>query len=573
MDEEKRTGYPSIDKPWLKYYSEEAINAPLPECTMYEYIWQNNKDHLDDIALIYFNKKITYRKMFEMIDKTANAFLSLGIKKQDTVTLLVLSQPETIYIVYALNKIGVNINFVNVLSSEKEIKNSIEETNSNCIVSLNIFSASLEKILNNSNIKCLIELNLANSLNQIYKCIIDKKTSAKVLKHKKKIPYNDFISKSKGIINKKIDYNISHIITHTGGTTGTPKGVILSNKAINGLVVEYKNNLKWQRQEVYMDLVVPFVIYGLCVNIHMPLSLGMKTVLIPKADTNKIADFFYKYKPNHVISIPSYWQPLLSSKKMKNIDFSFLITAGAGGDGMTVDLENSLNRFFKTHNSNLVLLNGYGMTELCSTVSTCQYNARKQGSVGIPLPHNNISAFDTETMDEKKFGEQGEICVLSPFVMEEYLNKKNETNFILKKHSDGRFWLHTGDLGHVDADGFIFIDGRIKRIILTQMDDLGHKVFPAEIENILNKHPNVKSVCVVAKKHKEKHFVPVAFIILNECTNKNKIVNELIDLCSRELPKYAQPYGFTFRDSLPLTPIGKVDYKALENEAEKIFSE
>ena len=571
MKEKELTGYPSIDKPWLKYYTEEAIHAPLPECSMYEYIWANNKDHLDDLALIYFNKKITYRKMFEMINKTASAFLSLGLKEGDTVTCLVLSQPETVYIVYALNKIGVNINLVNVLSSEKEIENSIEETNSKCIISLNLFSDRLKQILNKSNIKFLIELNLSNSLNQIYKFIINKKAPAKEISHKKKILYKDFIAKANKQSSKKSDY-MSNIITHTGGTTGTPKGVILSNNAINGLAFEYKNNLKWKRQETYMDLVVPFVIYGLCVNIHMPLSLGLKTILIPKADTNQIADFFYKYKPNHVTSIPSYWQPLLNSEKMKNLDFSFLITAGAGGDGMTIDLENQLNEFFKEHNSNAVLLNGYGMTEVCSTVSACQYNARKQGSVGIPLPHNNISIFDVETMEEKSFNEQGEICILSPFVMQEYLKKENETNQILRKHNDGQTWLHTGDLGHIDSDGFIFIDGRIKRIILTQLDNLGHKVFPAQIENILSKHPLVENVCVVAQKHIERNFVPVAFMSLKqETTEKSK--KELIDLCSQELPEYAQPYDFIFRDSLPLTPIGKVDYKALEKEAERIYKE
>lgn len=568
---EKITEYPSIDKPWLKYYTDEIINASLPECSMYEYLWQNNKNHLDDISLIYFNKKISYRKLFEMIDKTANAFLSLGIKKQDTVTCLVLSQPETVYIIYALNKIGVNINLVNVLSSEKEIERSIEETNSNCIVSLNLFSYGLKNILNNSKIKYLIELNLSNSLNQIYKFLINKKAPAKKLQHKKKIQYKDFIAESNTINNTESDY-IPYIITHTGGTTGTPKGVILSNNAINGLVVEYKNNLKWKRQETYMDLVVPFVIYGLCANIHMPLCLGLKTVLIPKADTNQIADFFCKYKPNHVISIPSYWQPLLESKNANNLDFSFLITAGAGGDGMTIDLENQLNAFLIKNNSNAVLLNGYGMTELCSTASTCQYNARKRGSVGIPLPHNIISAFDVETMDEKKFDEQGEICVLSPFVMEEYLNNEKETNQILKKHSDGRVWLHTGDLGHIDSDGFIFIDGRIKRIILTQLNDLGHKVFSAQIEQILSKHPLVESVCVVAKKHPSRNLVPVAFITLKDKLT-TEIKNDLFDLCKNELPEYAQPYDFIFRDSLPLTPIGKIDYKALEKEAEKIYSE
>lgn len=565
MQQEKiLTGYPSIDKPWLKNYSDEAISAVLPNCSMYEYVYECNKNHFDDIALIYSNKSITYRTMFNKIDTLAQGFTDLGITDKDTVTLLVLSQPETVYIVYALNKIGANINFVNVLSSESELKEEILNNNSKYIVTLNLFTKKLESLFNDERVNCIIEFSLVDSLNNPYKYIINKKINVECFDNKKIIKLQNVYSKH---ISKDTSLGRnSYVITHTGGTTGLPKGVLISSNAINGITVEYKYSLKYKRQEKYMDLIVPFVIYGWCVNIHMPLCLGLKTILIPTADLEKITKQIYKYKPNHIVSIPSYWQPVLNSKKK---DFSFIITAGAGGDGMNIDLEKQLNQFLVNHKSKAVFLNGYGMSELCSTICTCQYDAVKSGSVGIPLSHNTVSVFDLDTGEELTYGQQGEICVKSPYAMVEYINDKKETENITMNYK-GEIWIKTGDLGHIDSDGFVFLDGRIKRIILTYLDNLGHKVFPSQVESIIGKVDFVQSVCVVPKKHKERKIVPVAYVTLtDDSISSEKAKDILFDYCKKHISKYAQPYEFIIRKELPLTSIGKIDFKKLEIEADK----
>ena len=564
MNTNQTTGYPSIDKPWLKFYSDEAINAKLPNCSMYEYVYECNKNHLDDMALIYFNKSITYRTMFNKIDTLAQGFIDLGITDKDTVTLLVLSQPETVFVVYALNKIGANINFVNVLLSENELKEDILNNNSKYIVALNLFTGKLKSLFDDERVKCIIEFSLADSLNNFYKYFINKEVKTQKFDNQK-------IVKLQNVYSKHTNINISlsmksYVITHTGGTTGIPKGVLISNNAINGITVEYKYSLKYKRQEKYMDLVVPFVIYGWCVNIHMPLCLGLKTILIPTADLEKIAKQIYEYKPNHIISIPSYWQPVLSSNKK---DFSFVITAGAGGDGMNIDLEKQFNQFFVNHKSKATFLNGYGMSELCSTICTCQYNAVKSGSVGIPLSHNIVSAFDVETGEELTYGQQGEICVKSPYAMVGYVNDEKETENITMMYK-GEPWIRTGDLGHIDSDGFVYLDGRIKRIILTYLDNLGHKVFPSQVENVISKVDFVKSVCVVPKKHEQRKIVPVAYVILNDDSISTENAKDILfNYCKEHISEYAQPYEFFIKKDFPLTSVGKIDYKSLENEANK----
>lgn len=556
------TGYPSIDKPWLKYYSDEVINATMPNCSMYEYVYECNKNHLEDIALIYFNKSITYRTMFNKIDTLAQGFTELGITEKDTVTLLVLSQPETVYIVYALNKIGANINFVNVLSSESELKEDILSNDSKYVVTLNLFTEKLKSLFNDERINYIIEFSLADSLNNLYKHIINKKINVQNFDDKKIIKLQNVYSKYTNA-DTSLSRN-SYVITHTGGTTGLPKGVLISNNAINGMTVEYKHSLKYKRQEKYMDLIGPFVIYGWCVNIHMPLCLGLKTILIPTADLKKIAKQIYKYKPNHLTSIPSYWQPVLSSNKK---DFSFIITAGAGGDGMNIDLEKQLNQFLVNHKSKATFLNGYGMSELCSTICTCQYNAVKLGSVGIPLSHNTVSAFNIDTGEELTYGQQGEICVKSPYAMVEYVNDKKETENITMNYK-GETWIRTGDLGHIDSDGFVYLDGRIKRIILTYLDNLGHKVFPSQVENVISKVDFVQSACVVPKKHKKRKIVPVAYVTLNDDSISTEKAKEILfNYCKEHISEYAQPYEFIIKKTLPLTSVGKIDFMELEKQA------
>jgi len=272
-----------------------------------------------------------------------------------------------------------------------------------------------------------------------------------------------------------------------------------------------------------------------------------------------------KYKPAHLAGVPTYYEKLCLSSKMKNFDLNFFETTGAGGDAITVQFEEDINEFFKSHNCKYKIAKGYGMTEISSAASTCKGNVNKLKSVGIPHLFTTISVFEAGTDKELKIGEVGEICMCAPTVMLGYYNKQDETDKVLKIHSDGKTWIHSGDIGYMDEDGFIFIDGRIKRLIIRHD---GFKVFPSLIENVIVSHEAINSCCavgVVDKEHSQGK-LPIVFAVLRNGYNKEKVKSELFELCKKELPEYAQPIDYIFIDKMPLTPIGKVDYRALENE-------
>ena len=566
------TGYPSIDKPWLKYYSEEAINAPLPECSMYEYIWQNNKDHPDDIALIFYDKKITYGEMFKQIDRVAKAFVAAGIKEKDIVTLMMLNQPETVYCIYALNKIGAVASVINVLSSPDEIEQYLKENKSDCFVVLDVFFDKCYKAAKNRGIKSLIWISLFNSKGLVSKIGYRMKVKAPDCPDDFIVSWNRFI-KAGEIVNElpQIKRNSMEVamIGHTGGTTGFPKGVLLSNYNYNAVSFQCLKYFNFKRQDTLLNLIVPHATYGIVVNIHLPLSLGMTTILVPKVDPEHVDDIIVKYRPNFVPSIPLYWTSVINSKKIS--DMSFLKWASIGGSGISTEQITQFNQLAKAKNSKSQLLIGYGLTETCALISVQMKGHVALGSVGFPLPRMVISAFDSETMEEKRYNQIGEICITGPSLMIGYLNNENETNAVLEKHNDGRLWLHSGDLGYVDEKGNVFIQGRMKRIYLTIMNGLHSKIFPDRIEQALIKQPDVLECGVICVNKGKNVYRPVAFCVLKDSNQsaQNEVEKELKILAIKELPEYDLPERYVFCDALPHTSHGKIDYRALEERATK----
>lgn len=570
MAEKKLTGYPSVDKPWLKYYSEEAICASVPECTIFEYLWQNNKDHLDEIALIYYDRKLTFRELFREIDKAANAYAALGVAAGDIVTFAVLACPETVISLYALNKIGAIPNMVNVLSSAEEYKHYINEANSKLFVCWSNFYATAGPILGQTTAKKTLLIDPLNYLPPVKRVLAKLKTHGKHSYGDGTIGWNQFLSAGATCKAEVLPFtaNTPCVMAHTGGTTGEPKGVLLSNEAINAVALQYSSAYDHARQETYMDLIVPFVIYGIAVNIHMPLCMGLRSVLIPFFKPKEIPGFFLHYKPNIISSIPAYWTPLLSDKKARKADFSFIRIAGAGGDGMTVEIEEEMNAFLKAHGSKSVMLKGYGLSELCSTAVACFDKASKPGSVGIPQPLTLAKIVEPETEQEKRYGQIGEICICSPSLMLGYYRNNDATSEMVKEHADGRTWVHTGDLGYMDEDGFVFLTGRMRRIILTSYTEIPSKIFPDRIERVIMKHPAVFQCCVVSEPHPQYKAVTRAHIVPKPeyMGNYHELQEEINTLCHQNLPDYSCPFSYSFRESLPLTAVGKVDWIKLEEE-------
>ena len=569
MEQTKLTGYPSIDKPWLKYYSEEAINAPLPECTIYEYLWENNKDHLDSVAINFLGNRFSYRELFRRIDETAVAFLGVGVKPGDIVTIITISSVPSILCLYALNKIGAVINYLNVLASEDEIKRYISEAKSTVVVSLDLFAEKVcHAIGQNKAIKHIV-FSLADDMPLLTKIVFRQKTKKAIHFARKETSITEWGSFIKqGTVNSLIYHKNASApcyLAHTGGTTGIPKGVLLNDLAFNAVTQTYVLSMPHKRGETFLSVLIPYVVYGTLINIHMPLCLGLEVVIIPKFEPQKWATYIKKYKVNHFCAIPAYIAPMLNDRQLQKIDLSRLKTVGMGGEGMNIPLEKRLNAFFEQHHSTARILMGYGLTETCATAVSAFANARKEGSVGIPLPKNNVAAFETATNTECRYLEKGEICIQSASQMIGYVNC-NEEPSIIQKHADGSEWIHTGDIGYLDEDGFLYVEGRMKRVIMTVIRGAVYKVFPSTVEQIINQHTDVLESCIVQIKRGEDHLLK-AYIVKAKDADERQLLSDLEKTCEQKLAENAQPVEYEVLAEMPRTAAGKIDYRALEERA------
>lgn len=555
------TGYPSIDKPWLKYYSKASIEANMPEMTIYEYLFKNNIGNFNNVALEYFGKKITFSQLFKNIEETSKSYSAIGVKNGDIVTVCMPSTPEAIYTIYALNKIGATVNLIDPRVSEEMIKDFLNETNSKYLLTIDLCNNKVKSIENYTNLEKIIYVSATNSA-PLYVKMFAKKVKTDEL-NEKWIDWNDFIKDKKEYKTSIYKKNNPSIIVHTGGTTGKPKGVILSDDNVNSIVFQYKNGaIKLSNSQTFLDIIPPFASYGICSSIHMPLSLGMKTILIPKFDPTQFDKLIMKHKPTHVLGVPSFWENLSKNPNMKNKDLSFLLSPGAGGDGISPVTENKINTFFSERNCPSKLIKGYGMSEVSSSACTCVDNCNEISSVGIPLVKNTIGIFNPSTIEELKYNTEGEICITGPSVMLGYYDNEELTNKTLKQHIDGLFWIHTGDLGYMNENGVLYVTGRMKRMIV-RYD--GFKIYPTSIENIISNCEGVDSVAVVKSQNELGNVVKAYIVAKENVTDLNELKITIEAKCHELLAERAVPSDFEFIEELPKTNLGKIDYDSLEN--------
>ena len=567
MPENKLTGYPSVDKPWLKYYSEEAIKAPLFEGTTYDYLWESNKDHLDNIALSYFGRKIKFRELFANIEATTAAFAALGVKRGDVIVVSSVTTPETIYAFYALNRLGAISNMVDPRTSIEGIHKYIEEVDSKIVMTIDVAYPKIQDAARSTGVEKIIVVSPADSLPVIKKKLYLLKNKP-IAVPSAGLRWDDFISQGSGTSVNTAAYQKDQccVIIHTGGTTGTPKGVMLSNDNINALVQQsILTEIDMQRHHNWMDIMPPFIAYGIGMGIHLPLVIGMELILIPSFDPKKFDQLLIKYKPIHMVFVPSYWGTIINSKRLKKADLSFIIAPTVGGDTMDPALEMAANQFLKEHGCSSAVTKGYGMTEVSAGVTGTLDVLNEPGSVGPPFVKTVISIFDSETGEELQYNQMGEICISGPNVMLGYYKNDTATKETIRQHQDGRMWVHSGDLGYMNENGSLFVVDRIKKMII-RYD--GFKVFPSQIERIISGHRAVQGCCVVGSADKEhsQGKLPTAFVALDPTVadQSREIISELKDLCNKELPEYSQPVEYIILPELPVTPIGKIDYRALE---------
>lgn len=563
------TGYPSIDRPWLKYYSEEAISAPLPETTIYEYIFRCNQDNYDRVAMNYYGTEIRYREMFEEISRLAGILAREGIKEGDIVTIAMINSPETVFLFFALNKLGAVVNMVYGQSTPEELKTYLLTTKSTVAFTLDMFQDTFAQIADEAGLERIVVASLMPSA-------LSAKTKGaaeqpRLPADSRFIRWEAFFSGVPGQTESCGNADSPAMITYTGGTTGGSKGAIFSNRALLSVAWQFTEcNPELRRESTWLQILPLFIAYGVTCSLLIPFIVGM-TLLI-RLPNEPIAEIYKKFKVNHIVYAPSFWEEFADADI--NFDLSNLITPITGGDVLREKTEEKINAYLKKQKCAYPILNGYGMTETGAAVAVNRRYAHELGSVGIPFVKNIISAFDEETGQELKYGQRGEICIHTPSMMMGYIGNQEENQRVIKKHDDGLLWVHSGDLGYVTEDGFVHIDGRSKRYMLHLAQGVIKKIFSLDIEKVLMLHPEVDSCAVVPMAGPAESQVPAAVIVLKGGRQAGQETErEFAVYAEKNLADGYRPARYFFLDKLPLTKIGKVDYLKLEEMANRAQEE
>lgn len=557
-----------IDAPWKKYYTEADLNYKIPDITMYDQVLESARKYPNNVAVQYMGRKINYTSFLNKIDICAKGFYKLGIKKGDIVTILLPNVPEALISLYALNKLGAVANMTHPLSAEEEIKQTLESTKSKYLIIYDARYDKIESFIEKSGVKKVIFVSPGDSLNFVKNILFDLSQLTKFKHHPKDkmfINWTWFMFKSRftnAFKVEKFGKDTPAVIIHSGGTSGTPKNVVIQNRAfIFAAKGEEIDLIRLNQGDSALAIMPNFHGFGLSVLMHTPLALGCSTILVPKFDSKKFDVLFQKTRPTCVLGVPTLFEALSNSNNVKDLDLSFLKYVISGGDLLPKHLEDKINKYLSDHNSEAKITQGYGLSEALACVTMAHDDVNKSGSVGIPLAGNHIKIID----DNRKtlpYGETGEIVINSKALMMGYLNNEAETNEALQIHDDGHIWLHTGDLGYMDKDGFLFYKGRMKRMIITS----GYNVYPSQIEEVIEKHPAVLQCSVIGVPHPYKQQVPKAFVVLKEGYSSFLIKPEIKNLCNKNLAKYMIPYEIVIRKQLPKTKLGKVDFNTLQKD-------
>ena len=500
----------------------------------------------------------------------AAAFIKAGVREKEIVTVALPSIPEALYCVYALNKIGAVANMIHPLAGSEETVNYIIEVQSRVVV---IFDGAYEAIadsISKTSASLVIVASPADSLPFGLKLAYSLKVKSPKLDGKLFRTWKNFINEGKGVEVKTAikDCKEMAIISHTGGTTGEPKGVMCSDKSINALIYQIVCNFEYERQYTCLASLPPFINYSLIESMLAMLAIGFKVALIPKYQPEELGAYIKTYKPYAILSIPAYWEALLGIKDIRSINMSCLRYAIYGGEAMSVENERAVNELLKSCGAKGVLCKGVGSTEMMAAATSTYDNCNTEGCAGIPLIWTNCKIVDPDTLTEQSYRKIGEVCFSGPTLMMGYYNKPEATEEVVKIHSDGCYWLHTGDLGYMDENGVLYITGRIKRILMTKGKD-GNitKIFPDRIEKAISQHESIALCCAIGVPDENRINYPVVFAVLKPgAWNEEQVTKEILALCGKELPEYMVPDKIVFRDNLPRTERGKIDYRQLEKD-------
>ena len=566
----------SSSAPWLNYYGTTPHHLTYPKESLYGMIRIAAEKFPKNYAYEFMGKKTTYAEFLRRIDATAKAYLALGITKGDHVTICMPNCPQAVDSFYALNRIGAVSNMIHPLSAAGEIRHYLDFSHSKAVLTIDQFYTKVASIMPELKEPC--KLLLARIQDELPVALAVGYDLTKARKYPAPPRKGDYLWWSEFMrMGKKRDLPLPKrlpgadecaSILYSGGTTGTTKGIMLSNLNFNALGLQTIAASGFAPIDgMKMLSVMPvFHGFGLGIGIHTALVGGARCILVPTFTIKGYAELLKKKHPNFIPGVPTLFEALLRTTHLDKLDMSFLMGMFSGGDTLSVELKHKVDDFLRAHRARIQIREGYGTTECVTASCLTPKSYARDGSIGIPFPDMYYKIVAAGTTDEVGPNTEGEICISGPTVMLGYLDNPEETAQTLRVHADGKTWLHTGDLGCMDTDGFVYFRQRIKRVIITS----GYNVYPSQLENIIDGHEKVLLSCVIGVKDPYKMQKVKAYVVLKPgIPPSDAIKAELLDYCRSRIAKYAMPYDIEFREELPKTLVGKVAYRVLEEEAAK----
>ena len=564
----------NVKTPWMPFMNGIPAQLDYFEGSMCEAVENIAEKYPSVIAYDFMGSHTNYRRCVEEIHACARALRAAGVKENDRVTIAMPNAPQAVSMFYAVNMVGAIANMIHPLSAEGEIEFYLNDSKSVAALTLDQFYGKFANIRQNTPaLKTLIVASIKDALNPVMKlgyALTEGKKVPKLPEDGDYITWKQFIANGKSFTGDPRVNRVGAqpaVILYSGGTTGVTKGILLSNLNFNALGAQIiATNPIFTVGDKMLSIMPMFHGFGLGVSIHSMLVNGGRCVLVPRFTPQTYAELLRKHKPNFIAGVPTLYEALLRLDGLDDLDLSCLKGMFSGGDSLPVELKKRIDAFLKDHKATIEVREGYGTTECVTASCLTPSGLAREGSIGIPFPDTYYKIVMPGTEIEVPYGQEGEICLAGPTVMMEYVNHPKETADTLRKHADGLTWVHTGDLGVMDKDGYIYFRQRIKRMIVTS----GYNVYPSQIEGILDKNECVHMSCVIGVKDPYKMQKVKAFIVLKpDYEPSDETREKIMDYCRKHIAKYALPYEIEFRDELPKTLVGKVAYRILEEEEAK----
>ncbi len=554
-----------VKKPWLKHYQDIPEFTEVPDLTMYELLRETAVKYPDKTALAYMGAKMAFGKFLSMIDQCAASFTAYGVKAGDCVLQSMPNIPNALIIFYALNKIGARVAMTHPLYSSAELAQYVKETDSVWCVTVDMFYDRFKDILRPDQKLLITKISdyLPGSKKVMFNII--KGGLNKVPEDSRVIDWKDFMKKSEGkpeaSYQRAIDPKAGAVVLFSGGTTNMPKGILLSSYNFNALSAIIAPFAKFTKDDSVIAILPVFHGFGLGICIHSIICNGGTVFLEPKFGTKIYIDSLRKHQPTFIAGVPTMFEAMLRDKNFAKVRFDKLKAIYSGGDSLSPELKSRFDERLKAQGSKVELAEGYGLTETVTGCVLTPASLYRRGAIGIPMPGMLAKVVDMKTKEELPYGENGEIALAGPTLMLEYLGHPEETADTIRTDENGIRWLYTGDIGTMDEDGYLYFKSREKRMLKVS----GVNVYPMQVEQILEQHELVFRACVVGVPDDYQMTSVKAYIVLEDqslATDETK--KHLIKHCQKHLIKWSVPRAIEFRDKLPTTLVGKVEYSALE---------